>query len=66
MPVVQAITANNTGKPEALCDDTVPLLQFHMSHMMLGEYYLICIAHKEDLLAHRFDRVTAHVQFDIP
>jgi hypothetical protein len=63
---VDAINAANTdAQPAALSDDTVPLLQFHVNHWLLGEYYLVFVVGKEDLLARRFDKVTAHVQFKI-
>jgi len=65
--------ATNTGTtvvktpeaPRELSDGTVPLLQFHVNHRVLGEYYLVFVAREEDLLARRFDKVTAHVQFKI-
>ena len=66
---VDAIDATSTDakveKPATLSDNTVPLLQFHVNHPLLGEYYLIFIVGKDDLLARRFDKVTAHVQFNI-
>jgi len=40
-------------------------ITFNLRRYILGQYYLVFVVGKEDLLARRFDKVTAHVQFRI-